>query len=277
MMTHLFFRTLGLFSTSLADQAEILYGHITTVWERVKGATREQELVQQINKLAAQLRVVGELTELRDRQVEVAVQAVDAQEAFDEEAARQIATLTEEQAHVDSQCRDLFQANKELDKKARFFQKETSWATLQLTKLHQEREELREERDRLLQQVERVREQLEQAPRDMAAANRVRDLLAVYERIDKVLADHKSGLPPNTRQDTETLLPLYEKHRQGYCQMLQQVLQKLEDRDPARVAIEGLLEVSAHEGRHVQALSALVLFHESLRRTVLGIIKESGS
>lgn len=264
--TFIFFRIANQF-LPFGSQLEGLWGHVTTVYERIRASLREDQLL-------------GEITHLRERN--------KAQDARIQQLAAQ--------NHVLRLSHDLLASeNKQVVEERDRSHTDVAQLHLAQAPVLIERDHLRQEKQKLSQQLQALSQQIDRLTQELTqalAAKKVKEkehfqalkeldqtrtklqLAGDYQQLNTTLERFQDAylkLPQKgNRNATQlalgTLIPEYKSHREKLHTMLQSVIDGLPENDLARIPLEGILRVSKEEMEHVEKISRTLHLLEDLRQ-----------
>ncbi len=113
---------------------------------------------------------------------------------------------------------------------------------------------------------------------NLATADRNSHLETYFQRIDEVYqAQVEAGGPlqlTQVNQEIELLLPAVQSMNEEYRQSLASRRDELPTDEPIRITIDGLIEASETQSRHLERISKALQFHKELQTPYLHLIQQ---
>lgn len=272
-ITHLFFRVVGFFSESLALKLEAFWGHVTTMWERIKASFREKKYLETIARLEDENRQLqARVTDLAGHSgiLEVASShALKAKDSIVLHTRKLTAKLKESYVNaVDykRQIRELMAQNRLLAR-----------SSAHCMALTEKNKALSQECQRLKLKCVSSDAVIAQMEIQAGHLGREGELADQFTKIEQLYRNERTpGDRCNTENELETLIPLFEQQRQSYCKDLQSLCENLGEQDPIRIVLKGLIRISGEQGKHVQAISQALHLHRQLRTSLTNLLQIGG-
>ena len=270
VVTWIFFRIVATFSPAIIA-VEVLLCHAIAIIQTMRSHSKQRELQAEIQSLTEKNTSLLVANEVMERT------AIQTQIQFDQLQYDKTEAETErDNARIERDASVLGKSNLTMQRN-----------TLQTltTQLQNQIETMQAEKDTLTQSnttLQTAKQQLEHTitnlEMSLATADRNCHLQTHFERIDATYQEQQEAAGPvqstQVNREIELLLPAVESMKEEYRQMLASRRDDLSEEDPARIAIDGLIEASHTESRHQERISKLLQFHKDLQTPYLHLIQQ---
>jgi hypothetical protein len=267
----LFFSVLRVVWPTSADKIEALWGRVTTIYERVKGAIREGRLKEDIQKLETDGQILGKkVNSLAIRIEKFGIEndhlghESDLLQEERDRARRERDDSIDGRSYLIGEWDRLRTDNQQLGQRLHEAVRAQDAAI-------EAKNRQQTEHAQALQEVVVIRHQLEQRNRQDA-------LLAELQRIHEIYTQNKltreeGGQPPMSELELERLIPQYERQKGGYQRMIQETLNDLSPDHELQVPLQGILNILNEEVGHLQRISEAMLFYSDLEDPLARILE----
>ena len=269
-ITFLFFRAIGLFSPKLAARCELAWKRTETIflrWSAARRETRLQKEISQLMEINKKLQARMGIDHSSPRMSQVIYEKNQAlQQIQDFIKEREALTLKPIQISVE---RDLLATENKQLKEANYNLK------IEKDQLIQDKNALQAKCQHILEELKVFEIKFENNEHYQLLNQHLAQFQALYQQLPKTPA-YQQGM---TQLAVDTLIPLYQKHKEEILLDLKEIIEKLPQTDlvltnPILFQLKCLLRLLEEEKIQLEEIAKILLLMEELRMSFSEYLKK---